>query len=266
MTLFDRGRHNATPAVPPPTEIILSEIREIASRTEKLQNAIREIADRTEDLQSRGDDRTRHIFHYLYDVAKKESADFIYQNLHSAVLLHSHLDLLEYALKKASAGDVIEFGVFQATSTNHIAKVIAPAKIYGFDSFQGLREDWVGHVALAGGFDLNSQLPEVEENVTLVPGWVQDTLPPFLADRPKKSVAFVHFDLDTYESSKYALATVAPWLADRAIFVFDEYHSFPGWKVGEKLAFEEWLPTSGYAAKFIGFSWEQAAVEVTRIQ
>ena len=37
----------------------------------------------------------------------------------------------------------IEFGVFSGTSINYFSKNLKK-KIYGFDSFEGLKEDWVG--------------------------------------------------------------------------------------------------------------------------
>lgn len=216
------------------------------------------------DAQAGDVNQTRHIIHYLFDRAKRDSADFIYDHLEHAVLFHSHHELLKYAASKIETGAVWEFGVFTATSTNIIADVIGPRKITGFDSFQGLKEDWAGHTLLAGAFDLGSKLPKVRKNVELVPGWVQDTVNPALDRLNGEKLAFVHFDLDTYESTRFAMNAITGHLADRAIFVFDEYHSYPGWKHGEKKAFEEWIVATGARHRFIGFAWEQAAVEVIK--
>ena len=51
---------------------------------------------------------------------------------------------LKYALDNVKIeGDFLEFGVFQGRSINIIAEKFPDQKIYGFDSFKGLPEDWV---------------------------------------------------------------------------------------------------------------------------
>ena len=40
-------------------------------------------------------------------------------------------------------GLFLEFGVYKGTSINFISSLIPDKKIYGFDSFGGLPEEWV---------------------------------------------------------------------------------------------------------------------------
>ena len=86
----------------------------------------------------------------------------------------------------------LEFGVWVGTSINFFSNYVNT--IYGFDSFEGLREDWVGTDAPKGTFNLKRKLPKLNKNVIPVVGWVQDTLVPFL-DKHKPEINFIHLDI-----------------------------------------------------------------------
>jgi len=115
------------------------------------------------------------------------------------------------------AGLFMEFGVFQGNTANQIASFLPSDKrMYGFDSFIGLPEDW--HIGVQGVgdprartihkevFSLYGMLPEVRPNVELVQGWFNETLPRFLErEVMKKKGAFIsllHIDCDLYSSTK----------------------------------------------------------------
>src|SRR5450631_2069107 len=55
---------------------------------------------------------------------------------------HPHV-LLEAAMKKRSVreGLILEFGVYSGRTINHMA-ALTQEKLFGFDSFEGLPEDW----------------------------------------------------------------------------------------------------------------------------
>lgn len=78
---------------------------------------------------------------------------------------------------------LLEFGVFQGTSINHVAKTLSKAAdnrmIHGFDLFEGLSHDGAGWVWEKGRFDRQGILPEVEKNISLYKGSIDDTLPAF---------------------------------------------------------------------------------------
>lgn len=162
----------------------------------------------------------------------------------------------EYSIKQAIDNDkegknfYLEFGVFQGKSINFFSKFLK-ANIYGFDSFKGLKEDWSGAEYPKGYFDLKGKKPKVEKNVILVEGFVQDTLSDFLQDK-KPKVNFMHLDLDTYESTKFVLERVKPYLTKRAIILFDEMYNFSGWEVGEYKALTEVFNENEY--NFLAFS------------
>src|SRR5919107_6018636 len=91
-------------------------------------------------------------------------------------------------------GLVCEFGVFEGASTNYLARRLPGRRLFGFDSFRGLPEAWRPDFG-AGAFSTGGRLPRVESNVTLVEGWFEDTLPPFVAGH-SGPVALLHIDCD----------------------------------------------------------------------
>lgn len=157
----------------------------------------------------------------------------------------------------------LEFGVYVGTTINIFANFIKKTTIYGFDSFEGLKEDWHGNDIASGEFDLKNKLPKVKKNVSLIVGWVQDTLDDFL-NKHKPSINFVHLDMDTYKTTKFVLNKIKPYLIKNCIILFDELYNFPGWDVGEYKALTETFNESEY--KFVAFSSDgrQAVIKIIK--
>lgn len=165
-------------------------------------------------------------------------------------------NIRKYAIKEALENakknkDVsyLEFGVFSGGSINFFSKYVPT--IYGFDAFEGLREDWQGYDVQKGHFDLGGKIPRLNKNVIPVVGWVQDTLEKFLNEK-KPKINFVHMDLDTYPSSKYVLEKIKPFLIKGSIILFDEIYNYAGWEAGEYKALKEVFNDNEY--KFIAFA------------
>lgn len=95
------------------------------------------------------------------------------------------------------------------------------SQIFGFDSFEGLQKNWVGHESPKGSFDLAGKLPRVKENVILIKGWFDKTLPEFLLKYSDK-ISFIHIDSDTYEAARTVLALCKQRLSPGTW----NYHSF----------------------------------------
>jgi predicted O-methyltransferase YrrM len=160
----------------------------------------------------------------------------------TARVFHDPVSTLEYALSAAPQGGMaLEFGVFAGRSLTVIADARKGENVYGFDSFQGLPEDYRPHVR-QGVFALD-QLPRVE-GAELVVGWFDDTLPVFLATHPGP-VDFLHVDGDLYSSAVTVLDLVGPRLLPGSIVVFDEFFNYPGWQKHEFRAWEEYLARTG---------------------
>jgi hypothetical protein len=177
-----------------------------------------------------------------------------------------HLDKLsirKYAIKKSLLNDkgknkfYLEFGVWKGNSTNFFSKYVN--KLYAFDSFEGLREDWVGTGGAKGDYNLNKQIPKLNKNIEPIVGFIQDTLEDFLKKHNPK-INFAHLDIDTYESTKYALEKLKPYLIKDSIILFDELYNFPGWRDGGYKALQETFDENEY--KFRAFSKDEEQVVI----
>lgn len=146
-------------------------------------------------------------------------------------------------------GVAVECGVFTGTSIRLIARLGRPT--FGFDSFEGLPETWDrADGAYAKGFFAVDELPIVPDNVTLVPGWFEDTLPRWTPPAP---IALLHVDCDLYSSTKTVLRALIPHCADGAVLVFDELFNYPGYENHEIKALVEVLAAHpGLALEWIG--------------
>lgn len=113
-----------------------------------------------------------------------DSADYAEARMASALCFSDIHALWRYAFSRRTIdGMIVEFGVYKAKSTNYIAGLTSEV-IYGFDSFDGLQEDWIGWSFAKGHFNLSGKLPKVASNVRLIKGWFNESLTKFLADNP----------------------------------------------------------------------------------
>ena len=82
--------------------------------------------------------------------------------LKSTLLLNTN-KIREHAIVEAikndahSDGYYLEFGVYSGTSIRFFSKYLKKNDIYGFDSFEGLKEHWFGTTVTKGTFDLKKK-------------------------------------------------------------------------------------------------------------
>jgi hypothetical protein len=206
-----------------------------------------------------------NVLHELERRTAEECADYAQLRMANALQFVDKSDLLAFALGKATLpGIVAEFGVWKGKSINRLAQKVHPALVYGFDSFEGLKEDWAGWDMVKGSFDLKGGMPSVATNVRLLKGWFDATIPPFLAAVPG-SFAFAHVDSDTYEAAKAVLDLTRERLRPGTVLVFDEYFGYRGWRLGEFRAWQECASANGIAYDYLGFSTQSVAVRVTSV-
>ena len=153
----------------------------------------------------------------------------------------------------------METGVFKGTSLRYLAKQQPKATFYGFDSFEGLNEDWHGHHKAKGAFNLKGILPDMPDNVQLIKGWLEDTYVKFLEDKDKK-ISFLHIDTDTYTPAKIVLKESKKYLQSGAIVMFDELHGYPNWKNGEYAALHEVFEKDEF--EYVAFCKTQATIRI----
>ncbi|WP_156687826.1 class I SAM-dependent methyltransferase [Mycobacterium sp. Marseille-P9652] len=136
----------------------------------------------------------------------------------------------------------LDLGVWLGWSTR-LTSDASGRQVYGFDTFEGLVEDWQvddqmlikrGSFSLSEplakrsmrdtGVSLRDGIPaELGRKVQFIKGSTYETLTPFLADRPACPIRLFHMDLDTYESCLHALETCKDRFVEGSILVFDEY-------------------------------------------
>ncbi|MCV7223758.1 class I SAM-dependent methyltransferase [Mycolicibacterium elephantis] len=160
--------------------------------------------------------------------------------------IRGHTLLWEAArLPKQSDPDselLLDLGVWIGWSTR-LTSDFSGRKVYGFDTFEGLVEDWLieeqvlikrGTFSLSDplakrvmrdtGVSLHDGTPtELGRDVQFIRGSTYETLAPFLADRPTAPIRLFHMDLDSYESCLHALETCKDRFTEGSILVFDEY-------------------------------------------
>jgi hypothetical protein len=157
-------------------------------------------------------------------------------------------DTYAYAMGEVDTnvdGLFLEFGVHTGGTLRMIAKRFPKKIIYGFDSFEGLPEDWAnskgdiykGH--RKGTFKLNG-FPNVPDNARLVVGWFEETLPRFLKWRPEPA-SFIHVDSDLYSSAKTVLFNLEDRFIEGSVVVFNELKNYPYFREHEAKALYEFL-------------------------
>lgn len=204
------------------------------------------------------------LFSILQRRATDDSAAYIYDNLSHAILFDLKETLWDFAISQVAPNGILaEFGVFHGGSINYFANKVAHRglRIYGFDSFEGLKEDWVGTGLKKGHFSLGGSPPVVMPNVTLVKGWFDQTLPGFL-EAHRENVSFLHFDCDTYEATRIVFSLCAERIVPGTVVLFDEYFNYPGWRYGEWKAWQEFVVARNIRYRYLGFSLTQAAMVV----
>ena len=161
------------------------------------------------------------------------------------------------AISLIPEGLCCEFGVSKGRYTREIARLLSPVTYYGFDSFNGLPEDWEDR-ARKGAFKCDPPT-DLGENVELVIGLFQETLKPFL-EKHKEPVAFCHFDADLYSSTKYALNVLDGRFAKGAILMFDQITMTDFCVKHEGRAMQEFIEESGIKWEVIGRQKRDGAI------
>lgn len=185
------------------------------------------------------------------------------QQLDIDLLLDSPFVNFDYYFKDIPKdGLILEFGVADGGSIKKIASLVAPRLVYGFDTFEGLPEDWEGYLDDEGkimhpkGY-FKGRPKEVPDNVKLIEGLFQDTLHGFLKEHPEP-IALIHIDCDLYSSTKCVLTQIHDRIQEGSIFIFDEIKGYGGknspdiWKEHEWKAFNEFLVDTNCRMEYLG--------------
>jgi hypothetical protein len=197
--------------------------------------------------------------------ALNESVDYIEANMPKAIGFETQKELIAYSLTETRvAGYYLEFGVFTGGTIRYMAKQKPSISFYGFDSFEGLPEDWFGMPLLKHSFSLKGGMPKVPHNVTLYKGWFNETLPKWCVEH-KDKVAFMHIDCDLYSSTVDILESFSNRMQIGTIILFDEYFNYSNWKNQEFKAWKEFVAKYQIEYEYIGFARQQVAVRILKV-
>ena len=133
--------------------------------------------------------------------------------------------------------DYLEFGVSTGESfrwwVNHISN--ENSRFYGFDTFNGLPEDWGPFKK--GAMSNGNKPPEISDSRhQFYQGIFQKTLYDFLKTYNSDKKKVIHMDADLYSSTLFVLTTLSPYLKKGDIILFDEFNV----PLHEYKAFKEW--------------------------
>ena len=119
----------------------------------------------------------------------------------------------------------LEFGVHKGASMRFWSTALKnnESKLHGFDSFEGLPEDFddVGGPYRKGTFDVGSKLPDIADpRVTFFKGWFEQTLPDY--SLPDHDVLVITLDADLYSSTSNVLEQLKKHIKPGTYIYFDE--------------------------------------------
>lgn len=159
--------------------------------------------------------------------------------------------------------DYLEFGVaYGHTFRWWVSNITNPsARFYGFDTFEGLPEDW--HLFKKGEMSPGGNYPNINDvRVKFYKGLFQDTLLQFLKNYDNTKRKVIHIDADLYTSTMFVLTTLAPFLRKDDIIIFDEF----GVPTHEFKAFTEFVNSFyiEYEVLAAGNNFFQVAVKITK--
>jgi hypothetical protein len=152
---------------------------------------------------------------------------------------------LDAAIKLIDANftHVLEFGVNSGKTIKQLRNSLPEQyKLFGFDSFEGLPEDWSGTWAKKGDMSCKGIIPNID-NVTFYKGWFIDTIPMY--KQIAEPFALLHVDCDLYSSTNDILYGLKEFIVTGTVIVFDEWYynhkNVTKNRLHEQKAFFEWV-------------------------
>lgn len=171
------------------------------------------------------------------------------QVLSSKIIDDKRQYFFEISNNASIEGDVVEMGVFNGESLRILEEVFPNDNIFGFDSFEGIPEEWVTsdtYTVPKNFFNLGGSSPDVNK-ATLVKGWFSESLPGYKENI--NQIKFLHIDSDLYSSAILTLEEFNDHIKKGTLIAFDEFIQFPeakskwypNWEDGEYKACIEWM-------------------------
>ena len=156
----------------------------------------------------------------------------------------------------------LEFGVFRGYTMSQWSVLLQnpESRFVGFDSFEGLPEDWATNYP-KGTFTAHGAIPKITDTrVTLVKGWFEDTVPTY--DFIEREPLVVHLDADLYSSTIVVLRALKSRIKVGATLIFGDFQHF----YHERRAFDEFLRETGWKFELTVADYCLAYVAFRRIE
>jgi hypothetical protein len=177
------------------------------------------------------------------------------RNLLPRVRVGSRTELIRTLAEGIADEEVLylEFGVWRGESIQLWSKLLRnPAsRLHGFDSFEGLPEEWDDRGASGlpfakGHFSTRGVTPQISDpRVNFFKGYFEDTLPAYrFVPSP---VLVIFLDADLYSSTIYVLKALRSHIKVGSIVYFDEFWD----PQHEQKAFSEFLAETGMKFKVL---------------
>ena len=170
--------------------------------------------------------------------------------------------LFDHAVSQSIKGrPFYEFGVWRGEAFRYLIKTFK--KGYGFDTFEGIPEDW--HDETAGSYSSDGNVPKIQGGEFIV-GKFDDTLPTFFLE-PRPMASVINFDADLYSSTICALNYAKPVIDQYTILIFDEFIINKNWEQDEYKALNEFCCQNNFTYEVLAISFftKQAAVRLIGI-
>jgi len=154
-----------------------------------------------------------------------------------------------------------EFGVWRGVSFKYLINTFK--KGYGFDTFEGIPEDW--HQEKQGTYSADGFIPKIAGG-TFIAGKFEDTLPTFFA-KPRPMASLINFDADLYSSTICALNYSKSVIDKDTILIFDEFIINENWEQDEYRALNEFCYKNNLTYEVLAVSYitKQVAVKLIGI-
>ena len=141
-----------------------------------------------------------------------------------------------------------EYGVWMGESFKYLMKHFK--KGYGFDSFEGLPEDW--RAVPKGTYSSFGEIPQIDGGEFVV-GEFSESLPRFFS-KQRPMAGLINFDADLYASTLCALVNSKKVMDTKTILVFDEFIVNSDWEKDEFRALNEFCEMYGFSYEVLAIS------------
>lgn len=154
---------------------------------------------------------------------------------------NAYLNLMQVLLQyPPNDGLILEFGVRDGFSANMTARLLKPSlRLYGFDTFEGLPEDW-GGTHRKGIFSQDGVIPPHDPNIEFHKGFFNTTLGRFLSNHTTEKLGFVNIDCDLYAGAIEILHALKDRMRPGSVLHFHEFMGIRPME-GELKAFHEFV-------------------------